>query len=241
MKKTTEIWAAIDLLQGSVVTLRKGDPKNSTVWSKDPIAISQRWEKEGATGLHIIDLDGALQLGSNHAIVESIISKANIPIQIGGGIRTETDLDRWLKSGAERVVLGTLAFENPATLTELLTKYGPEKIVIATDYKHGKITTKGWTRNEELEVVGAIKTLQDAKAKIILATAVELDGTALGPDLHTLQRIRAITNMHLIASGGVRTISDIHALEQIGVNGIIIGRALYEGTVNLNELKLKTK
>lgn len=233
-----EIWAAIDLHQGRVVSLREGNPQLSTVWSDDPLAIAKRFEREGASGLHVIDLDGALKTGSNSSIVESIVQKAKIPIQIGGGVRSRVDVDRWMKLGVDRVVLGTLAYNDAPTLNQIIGKYGRERIVVATDYKNGKIVTKGWTKQEDLSVLEAIKRLQDSRIGTVLATAVEFDGRAQGPDLATLSDIRASTNVQILASGGVRNIDDVQELKRVGVEGVVIGRALYEGTLDLPELIL---
>ena len=233
-----EIWAAVDLHQGRVVSLREGNPEQSTVWSDDPIAIAKRFEREGASGLHIIDLDGALKTGSNRSIVESIIHNAKIPVQIGGGVRSRADVDRWMKLGVDRVVLGTLAYNDVATLNQVISEYGRERIVVATDYKNGKIVTKGWTKQEDLSVLEAIKRLQDSQIRTVLATAVEFDGRAEGPDLVTLRNIRASTDIQILASGGVRTIDDVQELKRVGVEGVVIGRALYEGTLDFPELNL---
>lgn len=193
---------------------------------------------EGASGLHVVDLDGALKTGSNRSIVESIVRDAKIPIQIGGGVRSRDDVDRWMKLGVDHVVLGTLAYNDGSTLNQILSEYGREKIVVAMDYRNGTIVTTGWTKEENLTVLEAVKYLQDSQIKTVLATAVEFDGQAQGPDLVTLRNIRKSTNMEILASGGVRSIDDVRELERVGVHGVVIGRALYEGTLDLNELKL---
>jgi phosphoribosylformimino-5-aminoimidazole carboxamide ribotide isomerase len=231
-----EIWAAIDLQHGRVVSLRKGDPNESTVWTDDPLVIAECWERQQIDGLHIIDLDGALDMGSNRTTVESIIRKTNVPVQVGGGLRSETDVQRWLDLGADRVVLGTLVYNDPSILIQILNKYGPEKIVVATDYRNGMIVTKGWRNTEDLKITKAVSSLQATGIRFVLATAVELDGTARGPDISTLQEIRASTDMFVLASGGVRIIEDVRELQRARIDGVIIGRALYEGTIQLFEL-----
>lgn len=232
----SEIWAAIDLRRGRVVSLRKGRPADIKMWSDDPLAFAQRWEREGASGLHIVDLNGALSTGSNTKVVESIVSCSKIPVQVGGGIRSTKDALRWLQQGAARVVLGTLAFGKPAALTEIVTKLGPDGIVVAADYRNGTIVTKGWTEQKPFKVLDAINDLEGKGIKTVLATAVDLDGMARGPDLETLQSIRVLTKISLLASGGIRTIDDVLELQRIGINGVIVGRALYEGTLHLSEL-----
>ena len=206
------------------------------MWTDDPVGVAYRWGREGASGLHVIDLDGALETGSNRTAIESIIRQAKLPVQVGGGVRSQADVARWLELGANRVVVGTLAYNDRQMLDELLTRYGPERIVVAIDYRNGIIVTKGWTKQEGLKVLEAVKRLEAAGVRTVLATAVEFDGTAAGPDLPTLQGIRASTKMKMLASGGVRTILDVQELKRIGVDGVIIGRALYEGTIHLNEI-----
>ncbi len=234
-----EIWAAIDLQRGRVVSLRKGDPDQSMVWGNSPQSVVDRWEREGANGLHIVDLDGALETGSNRTAIESIVHHAKIPVQVGGGIRSEADVQRWLELGVARVVLGTLAYNDPPTLSKILKRYGSERIVVAVDYRSRMIVTKGWTKDEALGVPEAVDRLQAAGIRTVLATAVEFDGTATGPDVATLRSLRAATSMRILASGGVRTIDDVRELKRIGVDGVVIGRALYEGTISLPKLKLE--
>jgi phosphoribosylformimino-5-aminoimidazole carboxamide ribotide isomerase len=231
-----EIWAAIDIHLGQVVSLRKGRPEASTLWSTDPLEIADRWQREGAYGLHLIDLDAALGNGSSEAVVESIVHNAKIPVQVGGGIRKYDDAERWLSIGANRVILGTLAYERPTDLNKIITTYGSERTVVAVDYRNGMIVTHGWTQERPLTITEALNNLQAAGVKIVLATATELDGMASGPDLHTLRSMHNSTTMHILASGGIRTKKDIHELQQIGVQGAIAGRALYEGTLQLSEL-----
>lgn len=235
----TEAWAAVDLYQGDIVSPVKGKPDKTMVWGEEPLTVAERWEREGATGLHVIDLDAALETGSNSVIVESIIHHVKVPVQIGGGIRNAVDVQMWLERGADRVVIGTLAYDDPSTLRQLLRTYGPESIVIATDYADaGMVVTRGWKRKESIGVFEAVKRFEAMRVKTLLATAVELDGTARGPDIATLRSIRNSTRMCILASGGVRTVGDIRELQHIGVDGVVLGRALYEGTVHLAELNL---
>jgi phosphoribosylformimino-5-aminoimidazole carboxamide ribotide isomerase len=234
----TEIWAAIDIHLGQVVSLRRGRPEESTIWNSNPIEVADRWQDENAYGLHLVDLNAALGDGSNRNIVESILHNAKIPIQIAGGIRGYKDAKRWLAEGATRVVLGTLAYENPSELHKIIETLGAEKIVVAVDYRNETIVTHAWKREQRLNVHEAIRNLQAAGIKTVLATATELDGMATGPDLDTLRKMRNLTSMHILASGGIRTINDVHKLQQVGVDGVIAGRALYEGTLRLVDVGL---
>jgi len=204
-----------------------------------PLAAAERWKREGASGLHIVDLDAAFETGFNTSIVESIIQRVKVPIQLGGGLRTVEDVQRWLERGVDRVVLGTLAYQDPSTLSQLLRTYGPERIVVATDYRDGMVVTKGWTKKESLTIIEAVKRVEAMRVETVLATAVELDGTGQGPDIATLGRIRNSTSMRILASGGVRTKGDIEELRRTGIDGVVVGRALYEGTIRLAKLSLR--
>jgi phosphoribosylformimino-5-aminoimidazole carboxamide ribotide isomerase len=231
-----EIWAAIDLHRGQVVSLRKGRPEASTLWSNDPLKIAERWESEGAHGLHVVDLDATLGVGNNRTLVASIFHQAKIPVEVGGGIRSFNDIKSWVSSGADRVVLGTLAYEKPSELHGIIKTLGAERIVVAMDYRNDFVVTRGWTREFDLNIIDAAKNLQASGIETVLATATELDGIAKGPDLDTLRRIRKSTRMNILASGGVRTATDVHELQEIGVQGVIVGRALYEGTLRLSDV-----
>ncbi|MFI5448368.1 MAG: 1-(5-phosphoribosyl)-5-[(5-phosphoribosylamino)methylideneamino]imidazole-4-carboxamide isomerase [Candidatus Bathyarchaeia archaeon] len=234
-----EVWAAIDLLRGRVVSLRKGNPTDRTEWRGDALAFAKRWQTEGATGLHIVDLDGAFQTGSNRDTVESIVRVASIPVQVGGGIRTLMDAKRWLELGVQRVILGTLAYSLPSSIISIIDEFGSDRVVVALDYKEGRVVTQGWTKTENLELTEAITRLQTAHVETLLATAVQFDGTGAGPDWKTLETLRDLTTMHILASGGVRTADDVIGLRRIGMHGVILGRALYDGTLNLTALKVQ--
>jgi phosphoribosylformimino-5-aminoimidazole carboxamide ribotide isomerase len=233
---STEIWAAIDLHLGQVVCLRKGRLEEPMQWSADPAEAADRWQCEGIYGIHVIDLDAAFGYDSNRGAVKSIVRKAKIPVQVGGGIQSYDDARRLLSSGVDRVVLGTLAYENPPELRRIIKAFGTERIVVATDYRNGKIVTHGWTKERGLGVIEAVKILDAAGIETVLATATEFDGIAKGPDLDTLRSIRSSTTMHILASGGIRTIKDVHELQQMGIESIVVGRALHEGTLDPSEL-----
>jgi len=188
----------------------------------------------------VVDLDAALGDGSSRTAVESIVRKAKIPVQVGGGIRRSDDARRWLSLGADRVVLGTLAYENPSELHKIIKTLGPERTVVAIDYRNEMIVTHGWTKKRNLRVIKAVNNLQAAGIETVLATATEFDGMAKGPDLSTLRSMRSSTMMHILASGGIRTINDVHELQEIGVEGVVAGRALYEGSLHPSELNLGT-
>jgi phosphoribosylformimino-5-aminoimidazole carboxamide ribotide isomerase len=229
-----QLWAAIDLLSGSVVTLKQGKEETKTTWEEGAIEIAARWEREGADGLHIIDLDAALGKGSNGKTISRILERAKIPVEVGGGVRSRAAADAWLDSGAARVILGTLAYKEPETLAALLSKRGPEKIVVASDYSDGKVVTSGWTASQGVGVLEAARGFEAAGVVNLLTTAVGRDGMATGPDLDTLKVLCVFTKkLKVIASGGIRNLHDLIEIEGRGATGAVIGRALYDGGIRL--------
>ncbi len=231
-----ELWAAIDLLSGSVVTLKQGKEEMKTSWGEKASEVAARWEREGADGLHIIDLDAAFGKGSNRETILGIVSKAKIPVEVGGGVRSSAAVDSWLEAGAERVIVGTLAYREPETLAALLRKHGAEKIVVASDYLDGKVVTSGWTKSQGVSVLEAAKSFEAAGVVNLLATAVGQDGMAKGPDLKTLKALCvAGKRLKVIASGGIRNADDLREIKRRGAAGAVIGRALYDGGVRLGE------
>jgi len=233
-----QLWAAIDLLSGSVVTLKQGKEEQKTTWEEGAVEVAARWEKEGADGLHIIDLDAAFGKGSNSKTISTILERAKIPVEVGGGVRSNTAAVSWLESGASRVILGTLAYKEPETLAELLKQQGPEKIVVASDYVDGRVVTSGWTTSQDMSVLAAARRFEAAGVLNLLTTAVGRDGMATGPDLDTLKVLCAFSkNLKVLASGGIRNLHDLVEIESRGATGAVIGRALYDGGVELGEAK----
>ena len=231
-----ELWAAIDLLSGEVVTLKQGKESMKTTWGEGAIEVAARWEREGAHGLHVIDLDAAFGKGSNRETITTIVRRSKIPVEVGGGVRSRATADAWLKTGAARVIVGTLAYEEPETLSGLLREHGAEKIVVASDYADGKVVTSGWTTRQEVGVLGAAKRFEAAGVVNLLATAVGRDGMGTGPDLTTTKALCASSRkLRVIASGGIRNIDDLKKIEHAGAAGAVIGRALYDGGVRLDE------
>jgi len=233
-----ELWAAIDLLSGSVVTLKQGKEELKTTWEEGAVDVAARWEREGADGLHIIDLDAAFGKGSNSRTIAKIIEGAKIPVEVGGGVRSRAAAESWLESGAARVILGTLAYKEPETLSGLLMQSGPEKIVVASDYADGKVVTSGWTASQDVGVLEAARRFEAAGVVNLLATAVGRDGMATGPDLETLRVICVLSKrLKVVASGGIRNLHDLIEIESRGAAGAVIGRALYDGSIELGDAK----
>jgi len=233
-----QLWAAIDLLSGSVVTLKQGKEEMKTTWEEGALEVAARWESEGADGLHIIDLDAAFGKGSNSKTISMILERAKIPVEVGGGVRSRAAAESWLGAGAARVIVGTLAYKEPGTLSELLKQQGPEKIVVASDYSDGKVVTSGWTASQGVGVLEAARRFEEAGVLNLLTTAVGRDGMAAGPDLDTLKVLCALSKkLRILASGGIRSLHDLIEIERRGAAGAVIGRALYDGTVELGDAK----
>lgn len=238
MSRLLELWAAIDLLSGSVVTLKQGKEEMKTSWEQKPKEFAERWEREGAHGLHIVDLDAAFGKGSNRDVILEILEGAQIPVEVGGGVRSRSAAEGWLDAGAARVIVGTLAYNEPETLAALLAEKGAERVVVASDYAEGKVVTRGWTKSQGVSVLDAARCLEAAGVVNLLATAVGRDGMAEGPDIETLKALCGSSKrLRVIASGGIRDVRDLREAQSAGAAGAVIGRALYDGGVNLGDAR----
>ncbi|HXF74016.1 MAG TPA: 1-(5-phosphoribosyl)-5-[(5-phosphoribosylamino)methylideneamino]imidazole-4-carboxamide isomerase [Actinomycetota bacterium] len=225
---------AIDLRRGRVVRLRRGDPEAETVYGDDPVAVARRFEEAGARRLHVVDLDAALGEGGNREAVAAICRAVHARVQVGGGIRSVGTAKELLAAGAARVVLGTRAVLDPAFVREAVAAAG-DRVIVALDVGAGRIRVEGW-REEGPPLEEALAALEAAGAPRFLLTATEADGTLGGPDLELYRRVVARTDRPVIASGGVRDAADVRALAELGVEGVVVGRALYEGTLRLEEV-----
>jgi len=227
---------AIDLMNGQVVRLYKGDPNQKTVYSNDPIKIAKKWEDAGADLIHLVDLDATLGLGSNFELIKKIVSSVSIPVEIAGGLRSESLILEALKI-VDRVVIGTMAFKEPELLQKLLTKLGPEKIVISVDHKDGIIVTHGWQNNTDISLIDSMNEFLGVGFTEFLLTNVNRDGTLEGPDLEFLQEACNLDNANVIASGGISNIDDIPKVKEKNAWGVILGKALYEHRISVEETK----
>ena len=232
-----EIIPAIDIMGGKVVRLRKGDPNTSINYDLfgTPLQTARKWIREGAKTIHIIDLDAAVGRGDNSRVITSLIRHVNIPIQVGGGIRSREKAESLLKSGIERVIVATLAFKQIKILRKLLTIYGNDRIMIALDYIDGKVMIKGWTSDTGLTLEDAIQTFINFGVKLFLLTAISKDGLLTGPDYVTLQNEVKNNTVDIFAAGGISELCDLIRLKKIGLRGAIIGKALYEEKFTLKE------
>jgi len=235
-----KIIPAIDLMDGKVVRLYKGEPDKKTIYSDNPLDIAKKWESAGADMIHLVDLDATLGSGSNFDTILRIAKSVNIPVEVAGGFRNKSLIENAL-GFAQRVVIGTLAFsqlpDQKRTLTELLATYGNERIVISVDHNDGKIVTRGWKENTGLELVSMVKKLTKNGFTEFLSTSINRDGTLQGPDLKWLQQINEISNVNVIASGGISNIEDVIRIGELNPFGVILGKALYENKITIEEAK----
>jgi len=229
---------AIDLRAGNAVMLTQGKIDAETVYSKDPVFMAQHWQVKGAKRLHVVDLDGAFQGNPrNLETVKNIRSKVTVPVQAGGGIRTMNSIDNLIKLGIDYVILGTAAVENPELLREAADKHGA-KIILALDVRDSKVAISGW---KETTAIDALELLTNAKKmgiEEIIYTDIKKDGMMQGANIEGIRSIARATKLRVIASGGVSNLQDvsaIKALEESGVTGIIIGKALYTGAIKLED------
>ena len=232
------IFPAIDMRQGRCVRLLQGRAEQETVYFEDPVAVALRWEAEGAAWLHLVDLDGAMSEGSgNRAIAKGIFAALRIPVQFGGGLRTMKDLEEILGAGAARVVVGTAAVQHPEFLAEALQQFG-ERIVVGIDARDGRVATHGWNQVGSLEAVAFAQTLARTGVQRVVYTDISKDGMLVGPNLEATKRLAVDSQLKVVASGGVASLSDLQALrglENTGIEGAIVGKALYERRFTLKE------
>jgi len=227
---------AIDLMNGQVVRLYKGDPKHKTVYSDDPIEVAKKWEANGADMLHLVDLDATLGIGSNLSMIKKILDQISIPIQVAGGLRDESTITDISKI-CDRVVMGTLAFKDKSVLQKLLSNLGSKKIVISVDHLDGEIVIHGWQKQTGIKLIDAMKEFLSMGFSEFLLTNVSRDGTLDGPDLEFLSQACQLNNAHVIASGGISNIKDVQNVKQENAFGVILGKALYENKISIQEVK----
>ncbi len=233
-----EIIPAIDLLDGACVRLHQGDYDQVTRFSDDPVAQALSWQEQGATRLHLVDLDGAKRGEPvNDDAVRAITAALSIPVQLGGGVRSAERADDLLRCGLDRVILGTVAIEQPDLVTDLARRH-PGKVVVGIDANGGRVATRGWIEQSDVLATDLAKQFSASGIAAIITTDIATDGTLAGPNLEALREMAQASAVPVIASGGIGSMADLLSLlplEQLGVSGVIVGRALYDGRVDLAE------
>ncbi|MGL5082603.1 MAG: 1-(5-phosphoribosyl)-5-[(5-phosphoribosylamino)methylideneamino]imidazole-4-carboxamide isomerase [Microcoleaceae cyanobacterium] len=229
---------AIDLLDGKCVRLYQGDYTQSQTFNEDPVSVASQWIDQGATRLHLVDLDGA-KTGqpTNYPVIEAIVNAIEIPVQVGGGLRNRDSVAALLGLGVNQVILGTVAVENPQLLAQLAQEF-PGQIVAGIDARNGKVATRGWLETSEVLATDLAHQMAQLGAAAIIYTDIHRDGTLQGPNKAALRELAEVVAIPVIASGGVSSITDLLSLlslEPLGVTGVIVGRALYTGDVILKD------
>jgi phosphoribosylformimino-5-aminoimidazole carboxamide ribotide isomerase len=233
-----EVIPAIDLLDGKCVRLYQGDYNQASIFNDNPVEVALQWAAEGATRLHVVDLDGAKAGESvNLSVIEAIASVIDIPVQVGGGLRDRAGVARLLKTGVQRAILGTVAVEKPELVIELCQEF-PDQIVVGIDARNGMVATRGWLETSEVTATDLAQRMAQQGAAAIIYTDIHRDGTLSGPNMDALRELALAIDIPVIASGGVSSLTDLLSLlglESIGVTGVIVGRAIYTGDVSLKE------
>lgn len=231
------IYPAIDIRGGKAVRLYKGDFAQETVFG-EPAEMAKKWEAAGGEFLHLVDLDGARAGKSmNLDVVKEIIAAVNIPVELGGGIRTMENIDEVLAAGVQRVILGSVAAKNPALVKEACAKYG-DRVVVGIDAKDGIVAVDGWEVSGDVEVTVLAKEMAKAGVKTIIYTDISRDGTLEGVNVEATAQLARESGIKIVASGGVKSIDDVKALlpyEKEGIEGVIVGKSIYMGNLDLTE------
>lgn len=229
------IYPAIDIKDGNCVRLLQGKFSDLTVYGDNPSEMAKKWESLGGEYIHVVDLDGALKgHGVNAEKISEICKSVNVPVQTGGGIRTMADIEAKLNCGISRVIIGTKAVSNPEFIKEAVEKYG-DKIVIGIDAKDGMVAVEGWEKTSDFTAVEFAKKMVLLGVKTIVYTDIATDGTLAGPNVHAMREMASSVDADIIASGGIGNIEHILSLKDTGVEGVIVGRALYTNNVDLEE------
>lgn len=233
-----ELIPAIDIIDGQCVRLTKGDYDQKTVYRDSPAEVAKEFEQIGFKRLHVVDLDGAKSKHIvNDQVLQAITTETKLTVDFGGGIKTDEDIEKAFAAGASMVTVGSIAVTNPELFIGWLEKYGPERMILGADVRHGKISINGWKEDSEEDLLPFLKKYIDAGVRNVLCTEISKDGTLSGPAIDLYQKMMAeYPQLHLIASGGVSSIDDIKALDAAGIPAVVFGKAIYEGRIDLNQL-----
>jgi phosphoribosylformimino-5-aminoimidazole carboxamide ribotide isomerase len=229
---------AIDLMDGKCVRLIMGKPETKKVYFDDPLIPLERFIQDGAKWIHVIDLDATLNFGENMNIIKQILKKAKeakVKVQVGGGINSFEKAEELIKYGADRVIFGTALIENPELVKKFSEVFGPEKTAAAIDVKEEKIAVKGWRKELNLPYKDLILKIKEFNIGALILTLIEKDGTLAGPSINKISKIARLSKVEFIASGGIGSLEDIKRLSKLKLDGVIVGKALYEQIFTLKE------
>ncbi|ATL42059.1 1-(5-phosphoribosyl)-5-[(5-phosphoribosylamino)methylideneamino]imidazole-4-carboxamide isomerase [Elizabethkingia sp. HX WHF] len=229
---------AIDIIEGKCVRLSQGDYDTKKIYNENPLEVAKEFEDYGIRYLHLVDLDGAKSKQIiNHRTLEELASKTSLQIDFGGGIKSQKDIDIAFECGAKQITGGSIAVQEPEIFTKWIEVYGSEKIILGADCKNRKIATHGWLESSELDVIDFIRDYKQKGISYVICTDIAKDGMLEGTSNKLYKEILADTDVKLIASGGVSNIEDLYLLKEIGCEGAILGKAIYEGRIKLKELR----
>ncbi|NLK99866.1 MAG: 1-(5-phosphoribosyl)-5-[(5-phosphoribosylamino)methylideneamino]imidazole-4-carboxamide isomerase [Clostridiales bacterium] len=231
-----KLFPAIDIKNGQCVRLRQGSFRDVLVYSNLPLKVAKEWEASGASFIHVVDLDGALVGHSvNEEAIKDIVDNVNIPIQLGGGIRTIKDIENKLNLGINRVIIGTKAAIDPGFMKEAVSIFGPERIIAGIDAKDGIVAVEGWEKLSNYNAVALALEMKNIGVETIVYTDIAKDGMLQGPNIHYTAEMVQETGLNIIASGGISSLKDLEILNEYKVYGAIIGKALYENKIDFNQ------
>ena len=230
-----KIYPAIDIFEGKAVRLTRGDYSQMTVYSDDPSAVARGFKDAGVSCAHVVDLEGAREgKPVNFNAIKSIVAESGLEIQVGGGVRTKYDAENYLGLGVRRVILGTAAVSTPGFLPEMVGAYG-DSIAVSADIKDGFIAVKGWTELSDQNIITFCRAVEETGVQTLICTDISKDGLLGGTNMELYRMLRSETSIRLIASGGISSLDEISALAELGIDGAILGKALYTGNIDLKE------
>lgn len=234
MESPLELIPAIDLIDGKCVRLYQGDYSQETVYADDPVQVALRWQNLGASRIHIVDLDGARSGNpDNLDVVQRIVNAVQVPVQMGGGVRTLDTAHRILDTGVHRVMLGTVAVREPQIVHDACAQFGSEAVVVAVDSKDGQVAVSGWTSASQIQATDLVASMIEAGVQTFLCTDISRDGTLAGPNYGLMRDLVKVAGEGVIAAGGIASIEHLEDLADTGVGAAVIGKALYTGNIDL--------
>jgi phosphoribosylformimino-5-aminoimidazole carboxamide ribotide isomerase len=229
---------AIDIIDGKCVRLTQGDYAQKKIYNENPLEVARSFEAAGLTHLHLVDLDGAKR-GQvvNWQVIESITSQTSLHVDFGGGIKTTEEIERLIKLGVAQVNLGSIAVKQPEKITEWLKQFGPDRIILSADVKNEMISINGWQQDSSINIISFLRDYIQRGIAHVTCTDISTDGMLSGPNVELYKvLLLSFPQLHVIASGGVSKIDDLQELKSIGVDGVIVGKAIYEGKISLEQL-----